>query len=191
MAVIAGGLHAIACGSPGAHLNPGVTLGLAIRSGDFSNLLSFSRRRCWVEFWERHWSGLFFAHWKSSRQAAKLGVFCNSPAIRDFPRTFERSHPRRFALVFVVFAIFSKNGSAAGGCRAWAVSCWQPVWGVGLSLAVRRGRDQSRARSRTRIAHAILPIAERAGRDGTTPQSPCLGRWLAGRCGLLVKILAF
>ena len=32
---------AIACGSPDAHLNPAVTLGVAVRTGDFSNLGPF------------------------------------------------------------------------------------------------------------------------------------------------------
>src|SRR5438270_3249733 len=37
-AVMAGIFTAVACGSPDAHLNPAVTLGMAISSGDYSRL---------------------------------------------------------------------------------------------------------------------------------------------------------
>src|SRR3954471_20340747 len=40
-AVFCGILTAVACGSPGAHLNPAVTLALAIRAGDFRNVAPF------------------------------------------------------------------------------------------------------------------------------------------------------
>jgi glycerol uptake facilitator protein len=40
-AVMTGVFTAIACGSPDAHLNPAVTLGLAMRSGDFSNVAPY------------------------------------------------------------------------------------------------------------------------------------------------------
>ena len=40
-AVMCGIFTAIACGSPQAHLNPAVTLGVAVSSGDFSHLLPF------------------------------------------------------------------------------------------------------------------------------------------------------
>ena len=43
-AVFAGVFTAIACGSSDAHLNPAVTLGAAVASGDFSKLLPYSRR---------------------------------------------------------------------------------------------------------------------------------------------------
>src|SRR5258707_11543542 len=60
----------------------------------------------------------------------------------------------------------------------WAVWCGE----LGFHLAARRGTpsilraiwDQE---SLTRFCQS----REKAGRDGTTPQSPCLGRWLAGR----------
>jgi glycerol uptake facilitator protein len=39
-AVVCGVFTAIACGSPDAHLNPAVTLGMAITSDDFSNFVS-------------------------------------------------------------------------------------------------------------------------------------------------------
>src|ERR1700730_12233898 len=37
-AVMAGGFTAIACGSSDAHLTPAVTLGFAMRAGDFGNV---------------------------------------------------------------------------------------------------------------------------------------------------------
>src|SRR6516164_6110478 len=40
-AVMTGVFTAIACGSSDAHLNPAVTLGVAFKSGDFSNVPSF------------------------------------------------------------------------------------------------------------------------------------------------------
>src|SRR4029077_6496620 len=40
-AVMCGVITAIACGSSRAHLNPAVTMGFAIRTGDFANFLPF------------------------------------------------------------------------------------------------------------------------------------------------------
>src|SRR5262250_4016562 len=40
-AVMAGVFTAIACGSSGAHLNPAVTLGFAVRGGTFREVLPF------------------------------------------------------------------------------------------------------------------------------------------------------
>ena len=41
LAVMAGVFTAIACGSSAAHLNPAVTVGFAVASGDWSNALPF------------------------------------------------------------------------------------------------------------------------------------------------------
>src|SRR3982751_1724621 len=40
-AVMTGVFTAIACGSSDAHLNPAVTIGMAMRSGDFSNVAPY------------------------------------------------------------------------------------------------------------------------------------------------------
>src|SRR6266571_4135250 len=40
-AVMAGVFTAIACGSSDAHLNPAVTLGMAVKSGDFSKVVQY------------------------------------------------------------------------------------------------------------------------------------------------------
>ncbi len=196
MAVIAGVFTAIACGSPGAHLNPAVTLGLAIRSGDYSNLLSFFTAQMlggilgatlvWLHF---------LPHWKETPdQAAKLGVFCNSPAIRNLPANFLSEVIATFALVFVVFAIFSKNVAASGpaaGLGPYLVGSL--VWGVGLSLGGPTGYAINPARDLgPRIAHAILPIAGK-GRSGWDYAAiPVFGPLAGGAlAGLLVKLLAF
>src|SRR6266446_3492171 len=41
MAVMLGVFTAIACGSSDAHINPAVTLGMAVRSGDFSKIPTY------------------------------------------------------------------------------------------------------------------------------------------------------
>src|SRR5882757_409352 len=87
MAVVAGIFTAIACGSPGAHINPAITLAVAILSRDWSNVGSF---------WSAQILGAFtgaalvwmtyLPHWKVTPDpAAKLGIFCTAPAIRSLP----------------------------------------------------------------------------------------------------------
>src|SRR5271169_5401862 len=41
LAVMTGVFTAIACGSSDAHLNPAVTIGMAVKSGDFSNVAPY------------------------------------------------------------------------------------------------------------------------------------------------------
>ena len=87
MAVVAGIFTAIAFGSPGAHINPAITLTVAVLSGDWSNV---------GLFWSAQFMGAFagaslvwlvyLPHWKVTPDAeAKLAVFCNTPAIRNLP----------------------------------------------------------------------------------------------------------
>ncbi|HEY1183837.1 MAG TPA: aquaporin, partial [Bryobacteraceae bacterium] len=64
LAVFAGVFTAIACGSPDAHVNPAITLAVAIRTGDFAKLLPYASAQLlgaftgatlvWVHFWP-HW----------------------------------------------------------------------------------------------------------------------------------------
>lgn len=196
LAVMSGVFTAIACGSPGAHLNPAVTLGFAIRSGDYSNVIPFMIAQMlggivggtlvWLTY---------LPHWEVTPDvAAKLGVFCNSPAIRTLPMNFMTEVIATFALVFVVFAIFSKNVAAAGpavGLGPYLVGCL--VWGVGLSLGGPTGYAINPARDLgPRIAHAILPIAGKGPSGWDYAAIPVFGPLAGGAlAGLLVKLLAF
>ena len=195
MAVMCGVFTAIACGSPGAHLNPAVTMGIAIQSGNYSNVLPFISAQMlgamagatlvWLAY---------HPHWKETSDVdAKLAVFCTAPAIWALPQNFMTEVIATFGLVFVVFAIFSKNVAATGpsaGLGPYLVGCL--VWGVGLSLGGPTGYAVNPARDLgPRIAHAILPIAGKGPSGWDYAAIPVLGPLAGGAiAGLLAKVLA-
>ena len=194
-AVMCGVFTAIACGSPQAHLNPAVTLGVAVSTGDFSRCLPFFSAQIlgaiagatlvWIHF---------LPHWKETPDAAaKLAVFSTGPAIRRFPANFVSEVIGTFALVFVVSAIFSKAVAATGpvaGLGPFLVASL--VWGIGLSLGGTTGYAINPARDLgPRIAHTLLPIAGKGGSDWNYAAIPVFGPLAGGAlAGLLVKFLA-
>jgi glycerol uptake facilitator protein len=194
-AVMAGVFTAIACGSSDAYLNPAVTMGFAVRDGNFSKFAPYFAAQMlgamvgaaivWVHY---------FPHWRETADSgAKLGCFCTAPAIRNSVSNLLSEIIATFVLVFVVGAIFSKGVAAAGpaaGLGPYLVGSL--VWGIGLSLGGPTGYAINPARDLgPRIAHAILPIAGKGGSDwGYAPIpviGPLIGGWLAG--GLL-RLLA-
>jgi len=194
-AVMCGVFTAIACGSPQAHLNPAVTLGVAVSTGDFSRCLSFFSAQIlgaiagatlvWIHF---------LPHWRETPDAAaKLAVFSTGPAIRRFPANFVSEVIGTFALVFVVSAIFSKAVAATGpvaGLGPFLVASL--VWGIGLSLGGTTGYAINPARDLgPRIAHTLLPIAGKGSSDWNYASIPVFGPLAGGAlAGLLVKLLA-
>ena len=87
LAVMTGVFTASACGSSDAHLNPAVTLGMALKSGDFSNVVQYTAAQMlgamvgatlvWLHF---------LPHWEETPDAdRKRACFCTSPAIRNPP----------------------------------------------------------------------------------------------------------
>jgi glycerol uptake facilitator protein len=195
-AVMAGVFTAIACGSQAAHINPAVTLGFAVSSGDYHNVLPFVAAQMlgailgailvWIHF---------LPHWKETPdQSAKLGVFCTAPAIRSAAANLLSEIIGTLVLVFVVAAIFSKAvGSAglAGGLAPYLVGSL--VWGIGLSLGGTTGYAINPARDLgPRIAHAILPIAGKGGSDWGYAPVPVLGPLIgAAIAGVLIRVVGF
>jgi glycerol uptake facilitator protein len=192
--VMAGVFTAIACGSSDAHLNPAVTLGFAVRAGNFAKFAPYLAAQMlgaiaggalvWLHY---------FPHWKETPDgAAKLACFCTAPAIRNkFPNLFSEIIAT-FVLVFVVGAVFSRNVAAAGpaaGLAPYLVGSL--VWGIGLSLGGTTGYAINPARDLgPRIAHAILPIAGKGGSDWTYAPIPVLGPLAGGvLAGVLLRVL--
>jgi glycerol uptake facilitator protein len=194
-AVMAGVFTAIACGSSDAHLNPAVTMGFAVRGGDFAKVAPYVIAQVlggivggglvWLHY---------FPHWKETPDPVmKLGCFCTAPAIRSLIPNFLSEVLATFVLVFVVGAIFSKNVSATGpaaGLSAYLVGSL--VWGVGLSLGGTTGYAINPARDfGPRVAHAILPVAGKGGSDWGYAPIPVIGPLVGGTlAGLLLRALS-
>jgi glycerol uptake facilitator protein len=194
-AVMAGVFTAIACGSSDAHLNPAVTLGFAVRVGDFARVAPYLAAQLlggivgaalvWLHY---------LPHWKETPDAsAKLGCFSTAPAIRSFIPNLLSEVIATFVLVFVIGAIFSKSVSSTGpaaGLGAYLVGSL--VWGIGLSLGGTTGYAINPARDLgPRIAHAILPVAGKGSSDWGYAPIPVIGPLLGGTlAGLLLRVLA-
>jgi len=196
LAVMAGVFTAIACGSSDAHLNPAVTLGMAVKSGDYSNVAPYIAAQMlgailgatlvWLHY---------FPHWKETPDAdRKLACFCTSPAIRNPGANLLSEIIGTFVLVLVVGAIFSKAVAAGGpsaGLGPYLVGSL--VWGIGLSLGGTTGYAINPARDLgPRIAHALLPIAKKGGSDWSYAGVPILGPLIGGAlAGVVIRIAHF
>lgn len=195
LAVMAGVFTAIACGSEG-HLNPAVTLGAAVSSGDFGKVAWYTAAQMagaiagaclvWLHY---------LPHWPVTPDAGlKRACFCTAPAIRNPMANLLSEIIGTFVLVLVAGAIFSKAVAAAGpvaGLGPYLVGC--VVWGIGLSLGGTTGYAINPARDLgPRIAHAILPISNKDGSDWGYAAVPIVGPLLGGAlAGLLARQVHF
>jgi glycerol uptake facilitator protein len=183
-AVVAGVFTALACGSTDAHLNPAVTLGFAVLSGDFSKVIGYSLAQLagafvgalavWVHYGP-HWA-------RTSEPDFKLGTFCTIPAIRHPISNVASEVIATFVLVFVAAAIFSSrvatNGLAAG-LGPYLIGSL--VWGIGLSLGGTTGYAINPARDLgPRLAHAVLPIAGKRDSDWSYAPIPAIAPLVGG-----------
>jgi len=195
-AVMAGVFTANACGSKDAHLNPAVTLGAAITSGDFSKLAPYFAAQLLGAFLGATLVWLhYLPHWSVTEdRGAKLGIFCTGPAIRSVANNLVSEIIGTFVLIFVLGAIFSKKALPNGLPSGWGpylVGCL--VWGIGLSLGGTTGYAINPARDLgPRLAHAILPIAGKGDSDWGYAVIPVVGPLVgAGLAAMLELLLQF
>lgn len=195
-AVMTGVFTAIACGSKAAYINPAVTLGFAVSSGDYHNVLTLIAAQMlgaiagavlvWIHF---------LPHWRETPDPAlKLGVFCTAPAIRSAAANLVSEIVATMVLVFVGAAIFSKTVASVGlvgNMGPYLVGSL--VWGIGLSLGGTTGYAINPARDLgPRIAHAFLPIAGKGGSDWGYAPIPVVGPLIGGAlAGVLIKVVGF
>jgi len=191
LAVLCGVMVAQAFGSPGANINPAVTLAFAVNSGDYHLLLFFWSAQLLGAMCGAALMALHYApHWRETPDpAAKLGVFCTSGAIRSPLLNMVSEIIGTAVLVVVVASIFSKGVSPAGpagGMGPWLVASL--VWGIGLSLGGTTGYAINPARDLgPRIMHAILPIPGKGGSNWRYAPIPIAGELIgAALAGLLL-----
>ncbi len=192
-AVMAGVFTALAFGSPDAHLNPAVTLGFAMATGDFSKLLPYTVAQFAGAFAGAVLVWLHYGpHWLPTADSnLKLGTFCTIPAIRNPAANAISEIVGTFVLVLVAAAIFSPrvaDPALATGLGPFLVGAL--VWSIGLSLGGTTGYAINPARDLgPRIAHAVLPIPGKRDSDWAYAPIPVVGPLIgAGLAGALARL---
>ena len=177
-AVMCGIFVAQKFGSPDAHLNPAVTIAMAIKSGNWSNVLPFISAQLIGAFLGATLVWLaYLPHWAITEdKGAKLGVFATAPAIRNPVANIIAE-----AIGAMVLIIVSSSFSAdlPNGFAPYLVGLL--VWSIGLSLGGPTGYAINPARDLgPRIAHAILPISGKGGSDWNYAWIPIVGPIVGG-----------
>lgn len=182
MAVLMGVLVAIGLGAPG-ELNPAVT---------FANLLLGTRTiaEALVHIVAQMAGAIvgatlvwlhYYKHWGVTKDADVIrACYCNAPAIRATGPNLMSEAIATMVLVLVANAIGSRG--AAGNTPASNVGpamVGALVWGIGLSLGGPTGYAINPARDLgPRIAHALLPIANKGHSDWGYSWIPVVGPML-------------
>lgn len=174
----------------GAHLNPAVTIGMAV-AGNLD--------------WRLVPGYIFFQilgaivgaiivyitykdHFAATDDAdVKLGVFCTAPAIRNYGSNFITEVIGTIMLVLGIMGINNANNEV-GALSALLAGFL--VWVIGLSLGGPTGYAINPARDLgPRIAHAILPIPGKRDSDWSYAPIPIFGPIVGGVIGALIYMI--
>ncbi|MGB8356585.1 MAG: MIP/aquaporin family protein [Chthoniobacteraceae bacterium] len=174
-AVVIGVFVATVFGSPAAHINPAVTIGLAVLNNDYSLIPTFLPAQFLGAFIGAVLVWLhYLPHWAETEDKGfKLLCFCTVPAIRSFGANMVSEIIGTIVLIIGVFAIAVKGG-AVGGLTPYLVGIL--IYSIGLSLGGTTGYAINPARDLgPRIAHAVLPIKGKGDSDWGYAIVPVLG----------------
>ena len=149
----------------GANLNPAVTIGLAVKNNDWSNVplyiaaqmlgAMFGSLLVWLSY-RQHFD-------ETENKDLKLAVFCTAPAIRNTVNNFISEVIGTFMLMMGVLFLSSPENKL-GSLDALPVALL--VLAVGLSLGGSTGYAINPARDLgPRLLHFILPIKNKRDSD--------------------------
>ena len=170
----------------GAHINPAVTLGLAVK-GEFAWSLVpgyilaqmtggfIGAVMVWLHY---------LPHWgKTDDPAAKLGVFSTGPAIRSYWANLLSEIFGTFVLVSAILSIGANEFTE--GLNPLIIGLL--IVAIGVSMGGTTGYAINPARDLgPRLAHALLPIAGKGGSDWLYSWVPVIGPVLGGIYGALM-----
>ena len=179
----------------GAHLNPAVSLGLAI-AGQFkwAWVLPYAAAQMIGAFCGAVMVYLIYKdHFDATPDpSVKLGVFCTAPAIRNKWTNLLSEIVGTWLLVLCILAFSTKgNTPAVGMGDLGAIPVTMLIMSIGMSLGATTGYAINPARDLApRLAHFVLPIKEKGSSDWQYSWipvvGPIVGASLAALCGILM-----
>ncbi|MET9431950.1 MULTISPECIES: MIP/aquaporin family protein [unclassified Streptomyces] len=200
----------------GAHLNPAVTVGIAIKDGDWKNVPVYFAGQLlgamigaalvWIAYY-----GQFHAHLTDreivgdpadkaiegphNESAAKagpvLGVFSTGPEIRN---VWQNLATEIIGTAVLVLAVLTQglNDSGKGLGTLGALITALVVVSIGLSLGGPTGYAINPARDLgPRIVHALLPLPNKGGSDWGYAWIPVAGPLIGGALAAGIYTIAF
>ena len=167
----------------GAHLNPAVSLGLAI-SGlfDWALVPAYIVAQMIGGFVGGVLVWLFYReHYDATPDpSVKLGTFCTIPAIRNYKQNLLCEIIATLILVGVIIS-FSVSGNKVGLASLGPIPVTLLIVALGMSLGGTTGYAINPARDLgPRLAHAICPIRNKGGNDWSYSWVPVLGPVIGG-----------
>lgn len=172
MAVFVGAY--IAAPVSGAHLNPAVTIGLAVAG---STALADVPTYIIGQFIGAFLGAVlvflhYYPHWAETKDAGlKLAVFSTGPAIRNVTWNLVSEIIGTFMLIFGILALGGDRFSGVGTLPVAFL-----VMAIGMSLGHTTGYAINPARDLgPRIAHAVLPIPGKGDSDWSYSWIPVIG----------------
>ena len=186
----------------GAHLNPAVTLGLAV-AGSFpwASVPGYIIGQMLGGFAGAVLVWIFYKdHYKATADQPDtiLGTFCTMPAISNPWRNVVCEVIATCLLVFVILAlgtngnafVFAGNAASTGAIGSWPVTCL--IMSIGMSLGGTTGYALNPARDLSpRCAHAVLPIAGKRDSGWSYSWIPVVGPMAGAVLAALLFLLVF
>ena len=180
----------------GAHLNPAVSVGLAL-AGTFSwdLVLPYIVAQLLGGFVGAVLVYLFFKdHYDATPDGdAKLGTFCTIPAIRNKPHNLLSETIGTFVLIFCILAMgVSGNTPEMGMGSLGAFPVTFLIVAIGMSLGGTTGYAINPARDLApRFAHFILPIKNKRDSDWDYAWVPVVGPIIGGAIAAGIYLLVY
>lgn len=189
----------------GAHLNPAVTVGIAIKDGEWGNVPVYIAGQMlgamigavlvWVAYY-----GQFQAHLADPEASGKkpiegpgpvLGIFSTGPEIRN---AWQNLATEIIGTVVLVLAVLTQglNDSGKGLGVIGALITAFVVVSIGLSLGGPTGYAINPARDLgPRIVHALLPLPHKGTSDWSYSWIPVAGPLIGGAIAAGIYNIAF